>query len=146
MAGTVVGLARRAASRAPMETLETAEVTAESGVRGDYRGAPGGRQVTVLTRESWQAACAELGRQMPWTTRRANVYIDGLRVEGALGRRIRIGDLELEISAETAPCERMEEAAAGLRRALTPGWRGGVSCTVRSPGRIRLGDAATLDD
>lgn len=145
MAGKVLGLARRAKSRAPMEILDAADFSLDAGMEGDSRGAPGERQVTVLTREAWEAACAELGSAPPWTTRRANILIEGLRVEGKPGRIIRIGDVALEITGETDPCNRMEEQVPGLRQALTPDWRGGVTCRVRGAGRIALGDAVTLD-
>ncbi len=146
MAGKVLGIARRAKSRAPMETIETADISVEAGVGGDYRGKPNDRQVTVLTREAWEAACADLGQTPPWTTRRANILIEGLRVEGKLGRTIRIGDLELEITGETDPCNRMDEQVSGLRQALTPDWRGGVTCRVRAPGSIAVGDAVSLSE
>lgn len=129
-----------------METVDRADVTVEAGVEGDSRGRPDERQVTVLTRESWQAACDELGQSPPWTTRRANILIEGLRMEGKLGRTIRIGELELEITGETDPCNRMEEQVAGLRRALTPDWRGGVTCRVRRSGSVAVGDAVSLGD
>lgn len=146
MAGIVLGIARHARSRAPMETVESATVSLEAGVEGDSRGRPDDRQVTVLTQEAWDAACAELGKSPPWTTRRSNILIGGLRVEGKLGRIMRIGDLQLEITGETDPCARMEEQVSGLRQALTPDWRGGVTCRVRSSGRIAVGDAVSLDD
>lgn len=144
MAGKVLAIARRAKSRAPMETISAATVTVASGVDGDSRGKPDDRQVTVLTREAWEAACADLGSAPPWTTRRANILIEGLRVEGKVGRTIRIGDLELEITGETDPCNRMDEQVHGLRQALTPDWRGGVTCRVRHDGAIAVGDAVTL--
>lgn len=144
MAGKVLAIARRAASRAPMETLDAVAVTVAAGIEGDSRGRPHDRQVTVLTREAWEAACGDLGEAPAWTTRRANILIDGLRVEGKLGQTIRIGDLELEITGETDPCNRMDEQVAGLRQALTPDWRGGVTCRVRHDGRIAVGDAVTL--
>jgi len=146
MTGKVLGIARRAKSRAPMELIEAATVSLEAGVEGDSRGKPDARQVTVLTREAWDAACAELGKAPPWTTRRANILIEGLRVEGKLGRIIHIGDLQLEITGETDPCPRMEEQVTGLRQALTPDWRGGVTCRVHSTGRIAVGDAVSLSD
>ena len=140
MHGNVLAIARRTASRAPMEELDAAHVSVDAGVEGDLRGEPGGRQVTILTRESWSAACAEVGEELPWTTRRSNILIENLRVEGRLDSRIRIGDLELAITGETDPCSRMEEQAAGLRRALTPDWRGGVTCRVLKSGSINVGD------
>jgi MOSC domain-containing protein YiiM len=145
MAGRVLAIARREKSRAPMEEIESASVTTEAGVEGDSRGNPDERQVTVLTRESWQAACDELGKQIPWTTRRSNILIEGMRIEGQLGKTIRIGDLALQITGETDPCNRMEEQVAGLRQALTPDWRGGVTCRVMSSGQIAVGDAVDLE-
>ncbi len=123
-----------------MEELDVVHVSAEAGVEGDLRGEPGERQVTILTRESWRAVCAEVGKELPWTTRRSNILIENLRVEGKLDSRIRIGDLELAITGETDPCTRMEEQVAGLRRALTPDWRGGVTCRVLKSGSISVGD------
>jgi MOSC domain-containing protein YiiM len=128
-----------------MEEMTAASITAEAGVAGDARGNPDDRQVTVLTRESWQAACDELGKDIPWTTRRANILIEGLRVEGKLGRTIRIGNLALAITGETDPCSRMEEQVAGLRQALAPDWRGGVTCRVVSSGDIAVGDQVELE-
>jgi MOSC domain-containing protein YiiM len=144
MSGKVLGLARRAKSRAPMETMDAASVTVAAGIEGDSRGKPDARQVTVLTREAWEAACAELGQAPDWTTRRANILIEGLRVEGKPGRIIRIGEVELEITGETDPCNRMDEQVPGLRQALTPDWRGGVTCRVRHDGNIAVGDAVSL--
>ena len=142
--GKVVGIARRARAQAPMESLEVVAVTADSGVDGDHRGQLRNRQVTVLSQESWNAACADLGRQLPWTTRRANILVQGLQLQETIGKTIRIGSLVLEITDETNPCTRMEEQSAGLRAALTAQWRGGVTCRVASGGTIRVGDAAEL--
>ena len=56
-----------------------------------------------------------------------------------------IGDLVLEITGETDPCSRMDEARQGLRLALTPEWRGGVCCRVVTGGDIAVGDAVRLE-
>ena len=121
-----------------MQELAEAEVTLDGGVADDFRGRAGRRQVTVLSLESWQAACREAGRtELPWTTRRANLLVTG--VDLAAGGVLRIGAVELEVTGETAPCERMDEACPGLRGALTPAWRGGVTCRVRQPGSLAPG-------
>ena len=146
MQGKVLGIARRAKTRAPMETLESAAVTVEAGVEGDLRGTLRDRQVTVLTREGWRAACASLGSELPWTTRRANVLVEGLALAEEVGKTIRIGSVALLITDETDPCLRMEEQVAGLRDALAPEWRGGVTCRVTAGGSIAVGDAAALTD
>ena len=134
----LLAIAVRRRSRGTMQELAEAEVTLDGGVGDDFRGRAGRRQVTVLSLESWQAACRELGQpELPWTTRRANLLVTG--VDLAAAGVLRIGEVELEVTGETAPCERMEEACPGLRAALTPAWRGGVTCRVRQPGAMRPG-------
>ena len=76
--GKVLQIAIREASRAPMQILDVAQMTTEKGVVGDFRGTVLGRQVTVVVREAWEAACADLGMDVDWTTRRANVLVEGL--------------------------------------------------------------------
>ena len=146
MQGKVLGIARRAHARAAMELLDSAAVTVGAGVDGDARGALRNRQVTVLAEESWKAACDDLARELPWTTRRANLLVAGLELAGTAGSTIRIGDVALLVTGETDPCARMEEQAAGLRDALAPQWRGGVTCRVTAGGAIAVGDAVMLDD
>ncbi len=143
--GTLIGIAIRAKSRAPMVEQNQAEITAEHGVVGDFRGAPGVRQVTVLSVEDWEDACAELGQQLPWTTRRANLFVEGLRFCETTGATVRLGDVILQVTGETEPCSRMEEAATGLCGALTPNWRGGVCCRVISGGILAPQDKVSLE-
>lgn len=146
MSGRLLGIAVRAKSRAPMQELARAEVTPEAGVADDFRGKSRKRQVTVLAREAWQVACAEAGATLPWTTRRANLLVEGLDLERTVGRRLRIGPVLLEVTAETDPCVRMDDAQAGLRQALEPAWRGGASCRVLEGGAIAPGDVARWED
>jgi len=128
-----------------MTESEAVQVSCRDGIGGDFRGRPGRRQVTVLSQEAWQAACAVLGTALPWTTRRANLLIEGLSFgPGSVGSILQVGDIQLEITGETDPCERMTEAHAGLREALTPDWRGGVCCRVLTEGRITVGNLVSL--
>ena len=144
-AGRVLAIARRNRTRAPMETLDSTTITVAAGIDGDCRGALPKRQVTLLTREGWEAACAALGEDLPWTTRRANILVEGLALAATEGRTVHIGDVALRITGETDPCVRMEEQAAGLREALAPEWRGGVTCEVTHGGAIAVGDGARLE-
>jgi hypothetical protein len=47
--GRLIGIARREEKRAPMETLEQAEVSDQTGVARDSRGKPGDRTVTIIS-------------------------------------------------------------------------------------------------
>ncbi len=144
--GEVTGIAKRERPRAPMQQLQEAEISLETGIAGDFRGAVRGRQVTVLTEEGWLAACAELGVELPWFTRRANLLVRGLDLTGRVGARLKVGEAVLVITDECDPCSVMEKAQKGLRKALIPGWRAGAACRVARAGRVRVGDSAELQD
>ncbi|MBI3677059.1 MAG: MOSC domain-containing protein [Proteobacteria bacterium] len=144
MSGKLIGIARVAELRAPLEQLDRASVTTEGGIEGDVRGRKLNRQITVLFREGWEDACRDVGEALPWITRRANLYVEGMERPRQSGGRLAIGDVVLEVMLETEPCMLMERAHAGLKAALAPDWRGGVCCRVVGGGTIRIGDAATL--
>lgn len=140
MAGWLIGIARTAELGAPLVEVETASLTEERGMEGDARGRKPNRQVTVLFREGWDDACRDVGAALPWVTRRANLLVEGIERPRAAGGRLRIGTTILEVTQETKPCHLMERAQAGLLKALTPDWRGGVCCRVIGGGEIRQGD------
>ena len=144
MTGRLVGILRKEKPRAVPETLGHARVSKDEGIAGDYRGRTPDRQVTVMAREDWTAACRELGRELPWTTRRANLCVEGVDLPQRAGAQLKIGKLILEVMQETDPCSVMEAQAVGLRAALAPDWRGGVSCRVIEAADIALGDAVEL--
>lgn len=152
--GRLIGIARRKRHRAPMEPLDCAMVSVAAGLDGDSRGAKyPRRQITVLAIEDWNDALSDLaavttndGVRRPidvhWTARRANLLVSGIRLPQARGSVMRIGSVELEVTGETTPCARMDEVVPGLRRALAPHWRGGVTCRVLTGGSIALDDCA----
>lgn len=143
--GKLLNIAVRDASRAPMQSLQDAEITVSSGVAHDYRGTRENRQVTVLVREAWEAACADLGEDLPWTTRRANLLIEGVDLQESAGSHLCVGPVRLQITGETLPCSRMDEARQGLQAALAPAWRAGVTCRVLEGGTVRIGDPVRIE-
>jgi MOSC domain-containing protein YiiM len=143
--GVLIGIARHAIVKGPMEAIAQAHVTFAGGIAGDYRGAMKGkpykRQVTLLERDDWQAAMAEVGHTIDWIERRSNLLVDGLDLPQVAGVKLRIGaDVILEVTRETDPCERMEALAEGLKAALLPDWRGGACARVVAEGHIKIGD------
>jgi MOSC domain-containing protein YiiM len=143
--GKLAGIARREEKRAPMQTLQRAEISTETGVARDFRGKPGARQVTVISARAWRDACNELQQDIPWTTRRANLLVDDFDLPRTIGAVLAVGPVRLRITGEVDPCSRMEEQCPGLRAALQPDWRGGVSCTVLQGGTVTIGDAVTAE-
>lgn len=141
--GVVKSIAVRGASRELMQERQQVEVTLQGGIVQDYRGT-GLRQVTFLDTAQWQEVLAELGVDLPWHTRRANVLIEGVDLPTSVGRRLQIGACRFAIGGETTPCPRMDELQPGLRSILVPSMRGGVWGKVLQGGELRVGDSVQV--
>jgi len=149
IAGRLIGIARRSGRYTPMEQVDAIDVLRGAGLEGDHKGPKfPNRGVTILSREAWEEALAELKDladpvPLPWTARRANLLVEGLRLPQARGAVLEVGPLRLEVTAQTFPCGRMEAVHKGLMKALAADWRGGICCRVIAGGRIRLGELVT---
>ncbi|WP_322963459.1 MOSC domain-containing protein [Sphingomonas fuzhouensis] len=151
MTGRLAGIARHAVPKGPMAVIDTAIVTLEGGIEGDVRGRvkPGGRgrrQVTLIERVDWNAALAEIDRDIPWQERRANLLVEDFDLPQIPGTRLRIGTVLLQITMECDPCHRMDAIADGLQAALRPDWRGGACSKVIEGGTIRIGDTIRIEE
>ena len=139
----VESLAVRTAKRGPMREIDSAEVQVDGGLAGDWH-VTANRGLTFLSAEQWAQVQRDMERELPWHTRRANVLIAGTTLGHWVGRRVRVGTIEVEILAETEPCGLMDEIQPGLRAALEPECRGGVYGRVRRGGRLSVGDRIEL--
>lgn len=134
----------RPAARLPVRQVEVATAVAGVGLDGDHAGG-GRRQVTLLSREAWHAVCAEFGRAVDPSVRRANLLVSGVDLGACIGRMLRIGDVVIDVTGETRPCELMDQdGRVGLCAALRPERRGGVYGTVRAGGTLRVGDPCAI--
>jgi MOSC domain-containing protein YiiM len=133
------------AHRGKMDPVNQATLVAGRGLVGN---ADQGRrrQVTVIERETWQRLMDELGADVSPAARRANLMISGIRLAGTRGRVLRVGACRLRIAGETKPCERMDEALAGLRRAMYDDWGGGAFAEVLDDGTIQVGDPVAWEE
>lgn len=136
---TVLALCVKPASGAMMREVRMAEALVNGGLAGGVQPRPR-RGVTLLSAPQWAQVTAELGVDLPWTDRRANILLDAPSPAELRGRRIRLGDAELQIHKETEPCYKMNRACPGLWEALKPDCRGGVYGQVLVAGLIRRGD------
>jgi MOSC domain-containing protein YiiM len=133
-------------SRGEPMIVERATAEAGVGLTGD-RSRGKKRQVTVVNADDWADATREAGSDAAPMWRRANVVIRGLRFSSeSVGRRLRIGEVVLQIMGETTPCDHMDMVHPGLREALVPGWRGGVHCIIEQGGEIAVGAEVALLD
>jgi MOSC domain-containing protein YiiM len=125
--------------RGPMDPVASAILDADRGLRGNAN-LGGRRQVTIISLERWSELMEVLGAELPPSARRANLLVSGIDLEQSRGRVLRIGGTRLRINGETRPCERMEEAHAGLEALMRDRWGGGAFAEVLDGGEIRVGD------
>ena len=128
-----------------MDPVERVELREAKGLV-DCADQGGKRQVTILDAERWSEIAAELGVDLDPAMRRANLLVRGVDLEKSRGKTLRIGPCTLRIHGETTPCERMEEAHAGLSNAMRPRWGGGVYAGVIEGGQLEVGNEVELAD
>lgn len=132
------------AKMGPMEPVTEARLVAGQGLEGNAeRG--GYRQVTLLDADAWEAATREVGVEVGPDARRANLLVRGVDLHDTANRVLKIAGCRIRIRGETLPCERMDEAAPGLKAALAPAWRGGAYGMVLDGGPLALGDAVAWE-
>ena len=131
--------------RGPMDPVSNSTLVAGRGLVGN---ADQGRrrQVTIIERERWEDLMQQLRASISPAARRANLMVSGVSLADTRDRVLRVGACRLRIAGETKPCERMDEALPGLRRAMAIDWGGGVFAEVLADGVITVGDEVTWDD
>jgi len=130
-------------SRGPMDPVSSALLVPGRGLGDANRSRR--RQVTIISRERWDAISQLLGAPIPPSVRRANLMVCGIDLESSRGRVLGIGGSRLRINGETRPCWQMEEAYAGLQAAMDKHWGGGAFAEVIDGGTIRVGDAVAWE-
>ena len=134
----VTHLFRAPKRREPMEELDEALAVEDVGLEGCAHARPKGkRQVLLMDQETLQEFAL-----LPGIVRE-NVTTAGLEVNGLpIGQRLRIGEVELQISAVCDPCELIEALRPGLQVAMQG--KRGMLCRVLRGGRIRRGDEIVM--
>jgi MOSC domain-containing protein YiiM len=116
--------------------------------RGTFSNARGrGRDLTLIEAEVLDELSFPGGRLRPEEGRR-NVVTRGIDLNGLVGRRFRIGDVECFGQRLCEPCAHLERLTAragkpGTLRALIH--KGGLRADVLSDGEIRVGQAIVAD-
>jgi len=134
----VLALQVRPAMDAPTEPRAELTLVAGKGTEGDHSFA-GRRHVTILFEDDWKAALLAHGRDVPWTARRANVFVTGGDGARWVGRTLRLGAAQVEIKGLVAPCPVMDKASDGLQAALKPDGRAGIWGRVIEGGVVTVG-------
>jgi len=140
--GTVVGLLVAPEAESPLEAVDQARALPGRGLEGDRyaagrgtfgHGARRGYELTLVESE----ALADVG--LTWEEARRNVVTSGISLNGLVGKRFRIGDVEIIGRRLAEPCAHLERLVRpGIMRPLVH--RAGLRADILSEGVIRIGD------
>ena len=142
--GTVAAILVAPTAEAPLSRVDEADALAGRGLEGDryaddrgtFSGPGRGYQLTLVEAEVLDEI------DLAWEEARRNVVTRGISLNGLVGRRFRIGDVECVGRRLAEPCAHLEKLARpGLLRPLVH--RGGLRADIVSGGRVHLGDAVT---
>ncbi len=141
-AGTVRWLGVRPERRAPVQTLESVEITG-SGLAGDRYASGGKRAVTLIQHEHLAVIAALAGSDAvdPALLRR-NIVVGGINLLGLRKHCFRIGTAILEGTGICAPCSYMEETLGPGGYSAVRG-HGGITARVVKPGNASVGNAVS---
>jgi len=131
--------------RGPMDAVDRARVVAGKGIVGNANQR-GKRQVTIVSSKHWRDVTAPFGAAPDPTIRRANLLVTDVDFSQARGQILKVGAVRLRVYGETRPCERMEDAAPGLKNAMSVPWGGGAFAEVLDDGEIAIGDPVVLEN
>jgi len=121
------------ARRMPMRAAAEVQAVAAKGLEGDAAFGRSRRQVLLVEGEVLDRFHLRPGQT------RENIVVRGLRMADlALGSRLAIGPVILEVTGDCTPCKHMDELQPGLQEAIR-GKRGILALVVEG-GRIRVGD------
>jgi MOSC domain-containing protein YiiM len=145
--GVVELVAVAADAEGRMKTVPSAEALAGRGLRGDRyaRGAgtfsdPSGRgyDLTLVEAEALEELAAR-GVDLAPAEARRNLVVRGVALDGLIGKRFRVGEVECFGQRRCEPCAHLERLTLpGVLRGLVH--RGGLRADVLSDGEIRVGD------
>ena len=139
--GEIVSIQLKTGHREPMQSVESAEMTAGYGIEGDSnatrRGPRTARQALLMDVETLGKFGLEPGQI------RENITTSGIDLHALpAGSRVSLGDSAVvEITGFCAPCGRMDEIRDGLQEALHE--QRGMLATVINGGAIAVGDSVS---
>jgi len=143
-----VGLYLATEAGGPVAARTEVKLRAGKGIEGDrYAAGDGrwsdkggtGRQLTLIEQEAIEAALRDYRVELaPGATRR-NIVTQGVALNHLVGRRFRIGTVELSGVRLAEPCSYLAGMTdARIVRALVH--RGGLRADILTDGSVRLGD------
>ena len=141
----VVAMQISLASGLDMRSVDEIEILDGHGITKDRYENARHRQVTIQSLEEIALAEAEVGRPLNAFHTRRNITLASGLLDRTPGTRITVGDVELEVVRDAAPCKLLEDLL-GRDAKLALHKRAGVCYRTISGGTVSVGDTFTVNE
>jgi MOSC domain-containing protein YiiM len=144
MTGRVEAIVTGLDSGGPLAHVPAVRVHAGHGLEGDRKyseqlNSDAGRDLTLIEAEALEALEAETGIALDSREARRQVVTRGISLNGLVGRRFRVGEVNCIGIELCEPCSHLEGLTQpGVMRGLVH--RGGLNAAVLGDGEISVGD------
>ena len=126
-----------------IKEVESIEVLANKGVVGDRHFSDYNDpfcQLTLIESENIDFYNLKYGLNIPYVEFRRNIVTEGIRLNELIGKKLRIGNAEVEAVDLCRPCRHLTEVLCQdniLKEFLR---KGGLRCQILSSSIIKIGD------
>ena len=132
-----------------IEELDSIDVVANKGIVGDRHFKDFNDpycQLSLIESENIDYYNIKYGLNIPYIDFRRNIVTSGIQLNELVGKKLKIGDVELEGIDLCRPCKHLTEMlgeANILKEFLR---RGGLRCQILSSSKIKTGDKIQILD
>ena len=145
--GEVLRLGITKNNNQPIKEVNSIEVLANKGIRGDrhfHEFNDPYNQLSLIESENIDDYNIRFGLNIPYIDFRRNVITKGIRLNDLVGKKLKVGSVELDAIDLCRPCRHLTEML-NQKNVLKEFLRkGGIRCQILSSSNIHVGDKIEL--
>ena len=127
----------------PIKNVNTIEVMAYKGIVGDRHFHDSNdpyNQLSLIESENIDEYNIRFGLDIPYIDFRRNVVTKGIRLNDLIGKKLKVGNVELEGIELCRPCRHLTEMLDQKNILKEFMRKGGLRCQILSSSKINIGD------
>ena len=133
----------------PIKEVNSIEVLANKGIVGDRHFNDFNdpyNQLSLIESENIDEYNIKFGLDIPYINFRRNIITKGIQLNNLIGKKIQIGNVELEGVELCRPCRHLTEMLNQKNILKEFMRKGGLRCQILSSSKISIGDKINLLD
>ena len=133
----------------PIKEVNSVEVLANKGIVGDRHFHDSNdpyNQLSLIESENIDEYNIKFGLEIPYIDFRRNVVTKGIQLNDLIGKKLKVGNVELEGIELCRPCRHLTEMLDQKNILKEFMRKGGLRCQILSSSKIIIGDKINLLD